>query len=38
MPRRLSVTVEHFPLAQEFRIARGSKSEAVVVTCEVADE
>ncbi|MEF2545843.1 N-acetyl-D-Glu racemase DgcA [Aurantimonas sp. E1-2-R+4] len=38
MPRSLSVTVEHFPLATEFRIARGSKSEAVVVTCEIADE
>ncbi|MEN3791832.1 N-acetyl-D-Glu racemase DgcA [Fulvimarina sp. MAC3] len=31
MGSRLSVTVEHFPLASEFRIARGAKSEAVVV-------
>ncbi|MCB8837478.1 N-acetyl-D-Glu racemase DgcA [Aurantimonas sp. VKM B-3413] len=38
MPRRLSVTVEHFPLAKEFRIARGAKTEAVVVTCEIVDE
>ncbi|MCQ0986688.1 N-acetyl-D-Glu racemase DgcA [Jiella marina] len=38
MPRRLSVTVERFPLAQAFRISRGSKTEAAVVTCEIADE
>lgn len=38
MPRRLSVTVEHFPLAQEFRIARGAKTEAVVVTTQIGDE
>ncbi|MEX6506660.1 N-acetyl-D-Glu racemase DgcA [Jiella sp. M17.18] len=38
MPRRLSATVERFPLAQEFRIARGATSEAAVVTCTIADE
>ena len=38
MPRRLSVTVEHFPLREPFRIARGVKTEAAVVTCEIADE
>ena len=38
MPRRLSVTVDKFPLSQPFRIARGVKTEAVVVTCEIADE
>ncbi|MBP0615382.1 N-acetyl-D-Glu racemase DgcA [Jiella mangrovi] len=38
MPRRLSVTVERFPLQQPFRIARGVKTEAAVVTCEIGDE
>ncbi|MBO0902087.1 N-acetyl-D-Glu racemase DgcA [Jiella sonneratiae] len=38
MPRRLSVTVERFPLREPFRIARGVKTEAVVVTCAIADE
>ncbi|MBO0662929.1 dipeptide epimerase [Jiella sp. MQZ9-1] len=38
MPRRLSVTVEQFPLKHVFRIARGSKTEAVVVTCRIEDE
>ncbi|RIY03829.1 dipeptide epimerase [Aureimonas flava] len=33
MPRRLSVTVDRFPLARRFTIARGSKTEAVVVVC-----
>lgn len=37
MPRRLSVTVERFPLAAEFVIARGAKTEAVVVVCEIAE-
>ncbi|WP_416355448.1 N-acetyl-D-Glu racemase DgcA [Aureimonas phyllosphaerae] len=31
--RRLSVTVDRFPLARRFTIARGSKTEAAVVTC-----
>ncbi|MDY8109535.1 N-acetyl-D-Glu racemase DgcA [Fulvimarina sp. 2208YS6-2-32] len=31
MTSRLSVTVERFPLAAEFRIARGSKTEATVI-------
>ena len=37
MPRRLSVTVERFPLAREFRIARGAKTEAAVVTATISD-
>ena len=37
MPRRLSVTVERFPLAREFRIARGAKTEAAVVTTMIFD-
>jgi L-alanine-DL-glutamate epimerase-like enolase superfamily enzyme len=37
MPRRLSVTVERFPLAAAFTIARGSKTEAVVVVASVAE-
>lgn len=38
MTRRLSVTVERFPLAATFTISRGSKTEAVVVVVEVSDE
>ena len=37
MTRRVSVTVERFPLRQVFTIARGSKTEAVVVVCEVGE-
>ncbi|MEH6720520.1 MAG: N-acetyl-D-Glu racemase DgcA [Aurantimonas endophytica] len=37
MPRRVSVTVEHFPLAREFRISRGAKTEAVVIVCEIEE-
>lgn len=37
MARRLSVTVDRFPLAREFRISRGAKTEAVVVTCSISD-
>ena len=37
MSRRLSVTVERFALAREFRIARGAKTEAAVVTCRIED-
>ena len=37
MRRVVSVTVQHFPLAAAFRIARGAKTEAVVVVCEIAD-
>jgi L-alanine-DL-glutamate epimerase-like enolase superfamily enzyme len=37
MPRRLSVTVERFPLAAAFTIARGSKTEAVVVVAEITE-
>ncbi|WP_102959120.1 N-acetyl-D-Glu racemase DgcA [Mangrovicella endophytica] len=35
MLRRVSVTVERFPLAAEFVIARGAKTEAVVVVCTI---
>lgn len=38
MARRLSVTVERFPLAASFTISRGTKTEAVVVRCEIEDE
>ena len=37
MPRRLSVTVERFPLAAAFTIARGSKTEALVVVATIID-
>lgn len=37
MARRLSVTVDRFPLARRFTIARGSKTEAVVVTCRLEE-
>lgn len=37
MARRVSVTVERFPLAEVFTIARGSKFEAVVVVCQILD-
>jgi L-alanine-DL-glutamate epimerase-like enolase superfamily enzyme len=35
--RRLSVRVEKFPIAGSFRIARGAKTEAVVVAAELED-
>ncbi|UIJ73497.1 N-acetyl-D-Glu racemase DgcA [Aurantimonas sp. HBX-1] len=35
MSRRVSVTVERFPLAREFRISRGAKTEAVVIVCAI---
>jgi len=35
--RTLTVTVERFPIAGEFRIARGAKTEAVVVLAEIRD-
>ena len=37
MSRRVSVTVERFPLAREFRISRGAKTEAVVIVCAIED-
>ncbi|WP_279479842.1 N-acetyl-D-Glu racemase DgcA [Aureimonas sp. SK2] len=37
MTRRLWATVDRFPLARRFTIARGSKTEAVVVTCRIED-
>ncbi|SFK52179.1 N-acetyl-D-Glu racemase DgcA [Methylorubrum salsuginis] len=37
MPRRLTVAVERFPIAGAFTIARGSRTEAVVVTAMIED-
>ncbi|WP_342151735.1 N-acetyl-D-Glu racemase DgcA [Methylorubrum sp. SB2] len=37
MPRRLSVAVERFSIAGAFTIARGSRTEAVVVTATIED-
>ena len=37
MPRRLTVAVERFPIAGAFTIARGSRTEAVVVTAAIED-
>ena len=37
MERRVSVTVERFPLAAQFTIARGSKTEAAVVVCRIEE-
>lgn len=37
MPRVLSVTAETFPIAGTFTISRGSKTEALVLTCVVTD-
>jgi L-alanine-DL-glutamate epimerase-like enolase superfamily enzyme len=35
MPRALSITAESFPIAGSFTISRGSKTEALVVTCTI---
>ena len=37
MPRTLSVATERFPIAGTFTIARGSRTEAVVVTATIAE-
>jgi len=37
MKRSLSVEVERFPIAGTFRIARGAKTEAVVLVCTIQD-
>ena len=37
MPRRLTVAVERFPIAGQFVISRGARTEAVVVTATVTD-
>jgi L-alanine-DL-glutamate epimerase-like enolase superfamily enzyme len=37
MSRHLAVEVESFPIAGSFTIARGSKTQAVVVTCLIGD-
>ncbi|HEV7440254.1 MAG TPA: N-acetyl-D-Glu racemase DgcA [Methylobacterium sp.] len=38
MSRRLTVAVERFPIAGAFTIARGSRTEAVVVVARIADD
>lgn len=38
MPRRLAVVLERFPIAGAFTIARGSRTEAVVVTATIHDD
>ncbi len=35
--RSLSVAIEHYPIAGSFRISRGAKTEAVVVTCAIRE-
>jgi L-alanine-DL-glutamate epimerase-like enolase superfamily enzyme len=37
MPRYLSVSIDHFPIAGTFTIARGSRTEAVVVTAAITE-
>lgn len=37
MSRVLSITAESFPIAGRFTISRGSKTEAQVITCAIAD-
>src|SRR5690554_2227342 len=37
MQRSIKIEVEHFPMAGTFRIARGAKTEAVVIVCNVGD-
>lgn len=37
MQRSIKIEVEHFPIAGTFRIARGAKTEAVVIVCNVGD-
>ncbi len=37
MPRKLTIAVEHFPIAGSFVIARGAKTEAVVVVTAISD-
>lgn len=37
MQRSLSVAVEHYPIAGAFRISRGAKTQASVVTCTISE-
>ncbi len=37
MQRSLSIAIEHYPIAGSFRISRGSKTEAAVITCKVTE-
>lgn len=37
MQRNLSVAVEHYPIAGSFRISRGVKTQATVVTCAIRE-
>lgn len=36
--RKLTVSIDRFPIAGTFTIARGSRTEAVVVTATVAED
>ncbi|WP_075289228.1 N-acetyl-D-Glu racemase DgcA [Pararhizobium arenae] len=38
MSRKVSIAVEHFPIAGTFTISRGSKTEASVVTCRITED
>jgi len=37
MPARLTVSIDRFPIAGTFTIARGSRTEAVVVTATIEE-
>ncbi|KQV34834.1 MULTISPECIES: N-acetyl-D-Glu racemase DgcA [unclassified Rhizobium] len=37
MSRKVSIAVEHFPIAGTFTISRGSKTEASVITCRITE-
>jgi L-alanine-DL-glutamate epimerase-like enolase superfamily enzyme len=37
LPRHLDTTIEHFPIAGEFKISRGSKTSADVIICSIDD-
>jgi L-alanine-DL-glutamate epimerase-like enolase superfamily enzyme len=38
LPRHLDTTIEHFPIAGEFKISRGSKTSADVIICTITDD
>lgn len=37
LPRHLDTTIQHFPIAGEFKISRGSKTSADVIVCTIRD-
>jgi len=37
MPRHLTSEIERYPIAGTFTISRGSKTEAEVIVCTIAD-